>query len=321
MTAPVEFDPELAEALARMQAAGDGTPVLSLQTLAAARAAMALPDGGLAAAIGDRRIDYKERGVPGPPGAPDLTVLILRPRELTAPVPVIYSIHGGGMMVGNRYTELPRLVSMAEDLGIVVISPEYRLAPEHPYPAGVEDCFAGLCWAAEHVGDTILVMGGSAGGGLAAAVAMLARDRGGPALVGQALLCPMIDDRNDSPSTLQYADLGMWTRASNALGWSCLLGSQRRTVPDYAVPDYAAPARAAELGGLPPAYIEVGEAEIFRDEDVAYCAGLWRAGVSAELHVWARAYHGFDLYAPGSEVTAAALAARSSWLRRQFRRV
>ncbi|MCK9898003.1 alpha/beta hydrolase fold domain-containing protein, partial [Frankia sp. AgB32] len=207
----------------------------------------------------------------------------------------------------------------AAELGLVVVAPDYRLAPEHPHPAPIDDCHAGLVWTAGRLAELgvtsgkLIVVGSSAGGGLAAARALMARDRGGPALAGQLLIGPMIDDRNDTVSARQMAGLGIWDQTSNATGWTALLGAARGTDD---VSPYAAPARAKDLAGLPPAFIDVGSAETFRDEDVAYASAIWAAGGSAELHVWPGAYHGFDQIVPQAAVSRAAREARVNWLRR-----
>jgi acetyl esterase/lipase len=173
-------------------------------------------------------------------------------------------------------------------------------------------------WTAAHAGDLgidqdrIVIAGGSAGGGLAAAVALMARDRGGPALAGQMLMCPMLDDRNDTPSAVQMAGLGVWDRAANHTGWTALLG-EARGGPD--VSPYAAPARATDLSGLPPAFIDVGSAETFRDEDVTYASRIWQAGGAAELHVWPGGFHGFAMMSQAA-ISQDAMAAQVSWLRR-----
>ncbi|MFD9959343.1 alpha/beta hydrolase [Amycolatopsis sp. NPDC058986] len=300
------LDPELAEALRDLP---DG-PALGADSLPAIRAALRENNPGCAEAVGERDLVWEDRLVPGA----DVAVTVLRPRVLTPGAPGFYNIHGGGMVMDDRFADLPRMVGLVEEFGFVAVTVEYRLAPEHPHPAPIEDCYAGLAWMADNAAELgfdpakLVVGGGSAGGGLSAGVALLARDRGGPALAGQLLLCPMLDDRNDSPSTVEYGDSGVWTRAGNAFGWHSLLDGQTS--------EYAAPARATDLAGLPPAFIEVGAVEIFRDEDIDYARRLWQAGVPAELHVWAGAYHGFDRFAPTAEVTKAALAARSSWLRR-----
>ncbi|MGY6653358.1 alpha/beta hydrolase [Amycolatopsis sp. TRM77291] len=299
------FDPELAEALAGLPSG----PPLDAGSLAEIRRALA--DGNLscAEAIGDRDLVWEDHEVPGT----DVVVTVVKPRD-AEDAPGFYNIHGGGMVLDDRFADLPRMVALVEEFGFVAVTVDYRLAPEHPHPAPVEDCYAGLTWMVEHASELgfdptrLIVGGGSAGGGLSAGIALLARDRGGPTLAGQLLLCPMIDSRNDSASTVEFAEHGVWGRAANDFGWRSLLNGQ--TSP------YAVPATAADLAGLPPAFIEVGAAEIFRDEDVDYARRLWRAGVPTELHVWAGAYHGFDRIAPDSEVTRAALAARASWLRR-----
>lgn len=266
-------------------------------------------------------IDVDEQQVPGPAGSPDVSLLILRPAGHIAPVPVIYNIHGGGMIMGHNRFGIAELVDYVVELGVAVVSAEYRLAPEHPHPAPIEDCYAGLVWTAEHATELgidptrLMVFGGSSGGGLAAALALLGRDRGGPHLSHQILLCPMLDDREITQSSREYEGLGVWDPAANRLGWSSLLGDARGG-PD--VPPYAAPARADDLSGLPPTYIDVGSAEIFRDEAIDYAARLVRAGVSVELHMWAGGFHGFESLAPHTAVSKDATAARLNYLRRQL---
>ncbi|MGD6741884.1 alpha/beta hydrolase [Streptomyces sp. BH106] len=261
----------------------------------------------------------EERVTPGPQGAPDISLLICRPTAPTGPVPALYHTHGGGMIIGDNRVGLPELLELGEDLGAAVVSVEYRLAPETPHPGPVEDCYAGLVWTARHAEELgidperIIVAGGSAGGGLAAAVALMARDCSGPALLGQMLMCPMLDDRNDTPSAHQMAGLGVWDRAANQAGWTALLGDARGTDD---VSPHAAPARATDLSGLPPAFIDVGSAETFRDEDVAYASRIWQAGGSAELHVWPGGFHGFDIAAPQAAISQDARTARALWLRR-----
>ncbi|GAA3830889.1 alpha/beta hydrolase [Streptomyces phyllanthi] len=316
-TPPPPFDPELAAALVELgdlaptTATPDGIPAAREQigALLALMTDEELSRGGL--------FEVRERAVPGPPGAPDVSLLICRPTGAPGPRPIVYFTHPGGMVVGTNRLALP--LDWAEELGLVVVSVEYRLAPEHPHPAPVEDCYAGLLWTAEHareIGgdpDRIILAGGSAGGGLAAALALLARDRGGPRAIGQVLMCPMLDDRNDTPSSHQMAGLGHWDRTANETGWSALLGEARGTDD---VSPYAAPARADDLSDLPPAFIDVGSAETFRDEDVAYASRVWQAGGSAELHVWPGGFHGFDGLVPQAALSVDARAARLRWLRR-----
>jgi acetyl esterase/lipase len=312
---PPPFDPELAAALEIM--AGQIPSSILPEAISVIREnALLVPDDELRR---DGAFEVEERAVPGPPGAPDISLLICRPAGVTAPLAAVYHTHGGGMVIGDNRTGVHEILDWAQELGLVVVSVEYRLAPEHPHPAPVEDCYAGLVWTAEHAAELgiapgrIVVAGASAGGGLAAALALLARDRGGPALAGQVLMCPMLDDRNDTPSSRQMAGLGVWDRSSNKTGWTALLG-EGRGGPD--VSPYAAPARADDLSGLPPAFIDVGSAETFRDEDVTYATRLWQAGGRAELHVWPGGFHGFDLLAPQAAISQEARAARLRWLRR-----
>jgi acetyl esterase/lipase len=222
------------------------------------------------------------------------------------------------MIMGDSSVGLSAFLDIIEKYGFVVVSPEYRLAPEDPHPAPIEDCYAGLEWMAAHASELavdpgrLLVAGASAGGGLAAGTALLARDQSGPALIGQILLCPMLDDRNDSISSRQFSGVGMWDRESNQLGWSALLGDR---VGQPGVSAYAASSRAVDFSNLPPAFIEVGSAEVFRDESVAYASALWAAGGIADLHVWAGGFHGFRR-APDATITKGAAAATENWLQR-----
>lgn len=274
-----------------------------------------------AEAIAGRPVTAEELVIPGPEGAPDLEITVFRPAHPAAPaLPILVNFHGGGMIVGHRSWEHGRVIDLVERHGVIGVNVEYRLAPEHPYPAGVEDNYAATTWISEHAtelggdADRLIVMGGSAGGAFAAAVSLMARDRGGPAIVGQLLLCPMLDNAHTTPSSLQYDGIGTWTLQANLFAWECVLG-EALAYSEHA-PAYAAPAREADLSGLPPAFIEAGSAEMFRDEDTDYALRIWATGGQAELHIWEGGFHGFDVYAPESEVTRAALAARDSWLAR-----
>lgn len=319
--ARVPFDPEIAPVLDAL--AQNPQPALSRETLHLSRDGAATMFPSTEEVIGDLPIDTFELVVAGPAGAPDieLTVLVPRGHDATKPaLPALYNIHGGGMIVGHRSWETARMVELVAELGVVAVNVEYRLAPENPFPAGVEDCYAGIAWLSEHAAelgvdaDRIVVMGGSAGGGFSAAVSLLARDRSGPAIAGQLLLCPMLDNTNTTVSSHQYAGVGTWTREANLLAWECVLGEELAYSREASA--YAAPTRATDLAGLPPAFIEVGAAEPFRDEDVEFASRIWAVGGTAELHVWSGGFHGFDMYAPQSELTRAALASRFSWLRR-----
>jgi acetyl esterase/lipase len=249
-----------------------------------------------------------------------LRLAVYRPTRLTGPLPGLFHIHSGGMISGSIDTERSAMASLAAATQSVVVSVDYRLAPEHPHPIPVEDCYAGLAWTAEHAGDlgidgARMVIGGeSAGGGLAAGTALLARDRHGPALRFQYLVYPMLDDRNDSSSALEFgADWPVWPRELNAVGWRALLGDE---VGGPDVSPYAAPARATNLAGLPAAYVDCGGLEVFRDESIDYARRLASAGIVVELHIWPGVFHGWEGAAPEAAVTRQATAARLDALRR-----
>ena len=320
MTIPVPFDPDVQAVLDEI--AKNPQPALTRETLPRDGVDRMFPDND--AVIAGRDITWEDRVIPGPPGAPDIEVTIFRPAgSETSTLAGFVNIHGGGMIVGHRSWETARVVDIVAEHGVVAVNVEYRLAPEDPYPAGVEDCYAAFVWTHAHATELgidparIVVGGGSAGGGLTAAVALLARDRRGPVMAGQLLLCPMIDNTNTTVASRQYDGIGTWQRDMNLLAWSCVLGEELAFSTE--APAYAAPSRATDVSGLPPAYIEVGEAETFRDEDTEYALRIWATGGQAELHVWGGGAHGFDMYMPDAEITRAALAARASWLRRIWR--
>ena len=239
------------------------------------------------------------RTAPGPAGSPDVEVLVYRPKTVSGLVPCIYHVHGGGYVLGKAKNQEPVHRQIAGALGCAIVSVEYRLAPETPFPGPVEDCYAGLAWtfakAAELGLDTsrIGVMGESAGGGLAAALALLTRDRGEYALAFQHLIYPMLDDRTcEHPDPHPYAGEFIWHAHNNRFGWSSLLGHEpgRKEVSPY-----AAPARAEDLSGLPPTFISTGALDLFLEEDLEYARRLMRAGVPTELHVYPGAFHAFDM--------------------------
>ena len=263
--------------------------------------------------------ELAEHVVPADGGAPQVPLVVLRPRGAEAPPPVLLHLHGGGLVAGTAYDDLPWAAELAAATGCAVVSPDYRLAPEHPYPAALDDAVAAFGWVSDHAASLgldqhrVVLAGVSAGAGLAAATALVARDRGGPLAVGQLLVCPMLDDRNDSPSAQQMAGHGSWDRIANGTGWGAYLPGR---VGSDQVPSYAAPMRADHLGGLPPTFIDVGSAETFRDEDVEFARRIWRDGGQAELHVWPGGVHGFDFLAPAAELSVRARSARVWWLRR-----
>jgi acetyl esterase/lipase len=307
------YDPELAAALeAEPEPPETITPDM-IQEIRRTRPVLT-PDE----IIAGRDITHREVTVPGYEGS-GMTLSIFAPAGQQGAGPGIYHIHGGGMIVGERFTGLDVPVAWVDRFGAVCVSVEYRLAPEFPDPYPTEDCYAGLTWVAEHAAelgldpDRLIIEGSSAGGGLSAGVALLARDRQGPALAGQVLICPMLDDRDQTVSAGQFAGFGPWDRGSNRTAWAAYL-SGRQGTGDVSV--YAAPARATDLSGLPPACIDVGSAEVFRDEDVAYASQIWADGGVAELHVWPGAYHSFDAMFPDARLSRMSRPVRTDWVAR-----
>lgn len=272
------------------------------------------------ATLTDPAIGHEEKTITGPNGEIKLAILRLK-NSAPGLRPAIYYIHGGGMVFGTRFSGIDNTFAWIKELDLVVISVEYRLTPEFSDPVPVEDCYAGLKWVGEHASELninlekMIVAGHSAGGGLAAGVALLTRDRGGPRLCAQCLIYPMIDDRMITASSQQYMEEGIWNGKSNIVAWDWLLDG-KRGAKDVSI--YAAPSRATDLSGLPPTWIDVGSAELFRDENVAYASKLWECGVQAELHVWPGAWHGFDIFAPTSEIGKLCLETRFAWIRRVF---
>ncbi len=315
---PPPFDPELAAALELIKEFI--SPGMSLEDIDEIRRGPAITQALELDLTLDGAFAVEDREVAGPVGEPAITLLICRPTtpSTAGALPVIYHVHGGGMVLGDRRVGVSGALEYARELDAVVVSVEYRLAPEHPHPAPIEDVYAGLLWTAEHAkeigGDParIVIMGASAGGGLSAALALLTRDRGGPRPIGQLLLCPMLDDRNDTPSAHQMAGVGIWDRTANKTGWTALLGD-RRGGPD--VSPYAAPARAEDLTnlpGLPGRRLGRNLPRRGRRLRVPPLAG-GRSGRTPRL---ARGFHGFDGFAPQAAVSQAARAAHVSWLRR-----
>lgn len=314
------FDPELGANLAALGAVVNPTlrPEDVLRTREAT-AALTPPIGDL---LAGRPVEHRELTVPGPPGAPEIVLSVFARTDHAAGGPGIYHVHGGGMVTGDRFIGADYLLEWVESTDAVAVSVEYRLAPENPDPAPADDCYAGLVWTAAHAEelgfdpDRLLIAGASAGGGLAAGLALRARDEGGPVLLGQVLIYPMLDDRNDTVSSRQVDGIGSWDRTSNITGWDALLGSRRNT-DDVSI--YAAPARAEDLSGLPPAFIDVATVEVFRDECVAYASKIWACGGVAELHVWPGGFHGFDMLMPQAALSVEARTVRARWVRRMLK--
>jgi acetyl esterase/lipase len=257
---------------------------------------------------------YEKRSIPGPKGAPDVSVFVINAAAIHRPRPAILHIHGGGFIAGTVDEVVPKLQRIAREHDCVIVTVDYRLAPETRFPGSLEDNYAALKWLHASAGSLgvdprrIAVMGESAGGGHAAMLAIAARDRGEVPIVFQLLIYPMLDDRTGSSRRVpSHIGAYIWMPASNRFGWSSLLG-----VPagSSTVPAGAVPARVGILAGLPPAFIGVGSIDLFVDEDVDYARRLIDSGVSTELCVVPGGYHGFDIIAPEASVSKAF---RATW--------
>jgi len=266
-------------------------------------------------------VTREELEVPGlNTGDPSVPVRVHAPVDRLAPLPGVVAIHGGGYVIGDRTMCDGLFDRWCLDPGMVGVSVGYRRAPETPYPGPLDDCYRALKWTvtnAEALGidpSCIGVYGVSAGGGLAAGLTLLARDRGEIDIDFQFLQYPMLDDRQATPSS-QLDDLYLWSRRSNAFGWKAYLGN---LYGGHDIPAYAAPARAQVIEGLPPAYICVGAMDGFRDEDIAYAQRLLQAGVPTELHVLPGLPHGFDFLGDSAIARQSALNG-DEWIRRQLR--
>lgn len=251
-------------------------------------------------------VTTEDRQVPGPGGDPDVAIRIYRPSGNTGVLPALLWIHGGGYILGDIEQDDISAKELTLAGQCVTVSVEYRLAPENPFPAPLEDCYAALKWLSENAAELdvdskrIAIGGGSAGGGLAAGLALLARDRAEVDIISQFLIYPMIDDRNTLPASDVLPDSLFWTRESNKIGWHSFLGCEPG---GDNVSCYAAAARADDLAGLPPAYIAVGEIDLFAKEDIEYARRLIEAGVCTELHVYPGGCHAFDMMAPDAAIS------------------
>ncbi|MGH3568641.1 MAG: alpha/beta hydrolase [Pseudonocardia sp.] len=241
-------------------------------------------------------VDVAPRTVPGTPGGRPIPVRTYRPSGSPEPAPGLIYLHGGGFVLGDLDTVHSSATRIADQVGAVVVSVDYRLAPEHPFPAGLEDCYATLEWTAGHAGELgidptrIGVGGESSGGGLAAAVTLLARDRGGPRVCFQCLMSPELDDRLDTVSARSFTDTPKFNRANAVASWTYYLGKLGEP-GSSGVPDHAAPGRAVDLSGLPPAFVSVCEFDPLRDEDIIYAHRLIQAGVKTELCYYPGTFH------------------------------
>jgi acetyl esterase len=310
------YDPELAASIPILPTTMDWNDVAGMRKqMDDMIAAMAPPPPP------DTHVRYEDQLIPGPDGAPDVSVRVYRPSPTAEVRPGVLYLHGGGFMVGSVEGEHLSSLAMAEKADAVVVSVEYRLAPEHPYPAGLDDCYAALVWMTSECRtlgidpDHIGVMGQSAGGGLSAALALLARDRNGPKLCFQLLGIPELDDRLETTSMREFTDTPLWNRPNAEVSWRFYLGD------GYGkdVPAYAAPARASDLSGLPPAYISTMEFDPLRDEGILYALHLLEQGVPVELHQYPGTFHGSHLFG-NADVSKRTIKEMTDALRRGLRR-
>jgi acetyl esterase/lipase len=240
-------------------------------------------------------------------------VRLYRPTGVSGAGPALLWIHGGGYLIGSAAQDDQLCRRFARELGATVASVDYRLAPENPYPVPLEDCYTALAWLVglPSVDPARVAIGGaSAGGGLAAALALLARDRGEIPLAAQLLVYPMLDDRTVDRDDLDNPGHRLWNQSSNKFGWACYLAD--------ADPDVAVPARRDDLSGLPPAWMGVGTLDLFHDEDLAYAERLRAAGVPCQVEVVSGAFHGFDGIVPKAEVSQSFFNSQCAVLREAF---
>jgi len=298
-----QLDPELRVVLEAFPAEG----AVNLNDIPAARAKLRKLFTAMQATLpAVEGVTSQDQLVPGLQGDPAVRVRIYQPADRPNILPGLLWIHGGGYVLGDIEQDDRLMKQLVKRIGCVALSVDYRLAPEHPFPAPVEDCYAGLKWLFAHAGELgvdpsrIAIGGPSGGGGLAAGLALLARDRGEMQVAFQLLIYPMIDDRNVTPASYAITDPRVWHRESNRLGWKAYLG---RDGGGDDVSPYAAAVRATDLRNLPPAYIPVGALDLFIDENIEYAQRLIQAGVPTELHVYPGAFHGFDLLAPAAAVS------------------
>jgi acetyl esterase/lipase len=282
------FDPELQPFLELLPARPAGDAPIDMATVRAYATQMTASINATADVSALTVADHVVGGAPGVP------VRVYAPASLDATVAGILYIHGGGFTVGSIDMEHFNAVRLANELGVVVVSVEYRLAPEDPFPAALDDCYAALEWVHKEAAQLrvdparVAICGSSAGGGLAAALALLARDRGGPPICFQFLGIPELDDRLETPSMQAFVDTPMWSRPSADASWRAYLGD----LHGADVPPYAAPARATDLAGLPPAYVSTMEYDPLRDEGILYALRMLQAGVNVEIHSFPGTFHG-----------------------------
>jgi len=261
----------------------------------------------------DPRVTMEDRMIPGPAG--EQMIRIYRPKGSTSALPGLINVHGGGMILGSVQGDAATAQMLAVESGAIVVSVDYRKAPEDPYPAALNDCYSASQWVfdnAKDLGidpDNIGIYGGSAGGGLILGVCLMARDRGSMRFKYMMPIYPMIDDRNETASTHDVTEVGIWDRSGNIEAWELYLGGKPAD-------GYAAPTRAEDVSGLPPAFINVGEMDAFRDEDAAFALRLAQGGVPCEFRIYPGAYHASEVFAPEAELSKRIWSGRIDALKR-----
>jgi acetyl esterase/lipase len=307
-------DPELRQTLALL-------PNIDLSDIPAARAALHAVFAAVDTAPANPAVARTDHQVPGRAGAPDVLLRAFRPAGAREALPCLFWIQGGGYVLTAADLDDQWCEAIAHALHCAVYSVQWRRAPENPFPAASDDCYAGLSWVVQNAAGLlvdpacVVVGGASSGGGAAAGVALRIRDQAQFSIAHQLLLYPMLDDRNVTPSSHAVTDPELWSRHNNEIAWRAYLGGAHGT--DRISP-YAAPTRARDLKGLAPATILTAELDLFVDENIEYAQRLMHAGVPTELHVYPAANHGFDRLNPAAAVSRRLYADRDDALRRAF---
>ncbi|WDS36953.1 alpha/beta hydrolase [Pseudoxanthomonas sp.] len=294
-------------------------PVIDMADIPAARAALHAMYASVGSPPLNPAISREDHLVPGWESDPEVQLRVFRPIDASETLPCLYWIQGGGYVLTAPDLDDQWCETIANDLRCSVVSVGWRRAPEHPFPAASNDCYAGFAWTMRNAEalaidpGRVVIGGASSGGGAAAALALRIRDVGEFSVAHQLLVYPMLDDTNSSPSSHRITDPELWNRQSNELAWRAYLGSSYGSSD---ISPYAAPTRASDLARLPPATILTGELDLFVDENIAYAQRLLHAGVEMELHVYPAAHHGFDRHNPGAGLSRRFFGDRDAALRR-----
>lgn len=313
------LDPELVGPLQGLMEATGG---FDLTDIPATRAMVdGMVSGANAEAPDVPGVMTEDRTAPSNEPDVEVPIRIYRPSEASSPLPVLLWMHPGGFVIGSLEMDDQMARHFSKDIGCAVVSVNYRLAPEHPYPAPLEDCYGVLQWIGQNASSLgfdakkIAIGGASAGGGLAASLALLTRDRGGVAPIFQLLIYPGLDDSNIEPASDTVPDNLFWSREATAIGWNSYLNGNAASAD---VSEYAAPIRASDLRHLPDAFIGVGTADMFMAENIDYAERLSAAGAKVELRVYPGAFHAFEGFAPMARVSKGFAADRAAALKGAF---